>query len=328
MEECNKAAALLEKAGFDTTLLKRPRESLAALPATSTSTRKRRKMESKSFERPPPLFLASPPPFQSGGINSKKAESHRNYLIAQQAVAQARCAHDTSNNILENTTSHLEILRKEHQMIVSTITLREQKIKKTESKFRLIQKDLQDQNNSLVEARECEDKMSKEILCVERREEVEEQATMETWDIFEEKKIIAMIRKFIRERFDQGGVSTVLSSRSLTVCSHALRDHLPVLLREGFCASLDEIAWMGIEELKSYFATLITGGHRNGEEFKTMMQMDNYQWEIRVPTEETKAIYEKRKWFKNTLARVFDFYPPENWLTATGELNSLETSRG
>ena len=49
-EEFNKAAALLEKAGFDTALLKRPRESLAALPATSTSTRERRKMESKSFD--------------------------------------------------------------------------------------------------------------------------------------------------------------------------------------------------------------------------------------------------------------------------------------
>ena len=102
-----------------------------------------------------------------------------------------------------------------------------------------------------------------------------------------------------------------------------------MLLHEGFCASLDEIGWMGIGELKSYFATLhITEGHRNGDKFRTMMQMDNYEWEIRVPTEETKAIYEKRKWFKNILARVFDFHPPENWLTATGELNSLETSRG
>ena len=101
-----------------------------------------------------------------------------------------------------------------------------------------------------------------------------------------------------------------------------------MLLREGFCASLGDIAWMGIAELKSYFATLIAGGHREGDEFKKMMQMDNYQWEIRAPTAETKASYKNLKWFKNTLARVFGFHPPENWLTATGDFNSLEISRG
>ena len=251
-----------------------------------------------------------------------KAESRRNYLIADLAEAQALCAHNTSKKLLETTTSHLEIIRTEGQMKVSAITLLEQKIKKIDSKIRMMQNDRQDRNNALVEKKKCADKNFEE-----RREEDEEQATMETWEVFEEKQIITMIRKFIMERFDQG-VDTNIVSTSLTLCSHALRDHPPMLLREGFCASLGDIAWMGIAELKSYFATLIAGGHMNGEEFKTMMQMDNYQWEIRAPTAETKASYKKTKWFKNTLARVFGFHPPENWLTAAGESASLEISRG